>query len=73
MSLSDEPRSELKKLEASAQGMLPGVAGICMFMLVLTMLNAFAALSNAMGLERESMVCWHCARCWRRGYLDCCG
>ena len=47
--MSDEPRSELKKLEASAQGMLPGVAGICMFMLVLTMLNAFAALSNRYG------------------------
>jgi hypothetical protein len=47
--LSDERQSELKKLEASAQGMLPGVAGICMFMLVLTMLNAFAALNNRYG------------------------
>ncbi len=47
--MSDEQSSDLKKLEASAQGMLPGVAGICMFMLVLTMLNAFAALSNRYG------------------------
>jgi hypothetical protein len=47
--LSDESRSELKRLEASAQGMLPGVAGICMFMLLLTILNAFAALSNRYG------------------------
>ena len=38
-----------KKLEASAHGMLPGVAGICMFMLVLTLINAFAALRGSFG------------------------
>jgi hypothetical protein len=38
-----------KKLEASAHGMLPGVAGICMFMLVLTLINAFAALQGKFG------------------------
>jgi hypothetical protein len=47
--LSDESKKELKSLEASARGMLPGVAGICMFMLVLTIVNAFAALSNRYG------------------------
>ena len=41
---------EVKKLEARAHGMLPGVAGICLFMLVLTMVNAFAALSNKFGV-----------------------
>src|SRR5260370_28987449 len=29
--------------------MLPGVAGICMFMLVLTLINAFAALRGSFG------------------------
>jgi hypothetical protein len=38
-----------KKLEARAHGMLPGVAGICMFMLVLTLINAFAALQGKFG------------------------
>jgi hypothetical protein len=42
-------RDEVKKLEARAHGMLPGVAGICMFMLVLTMINAFAALQGRFG------------------------
>src|SRR5438132_14436786 len=41
-----------KKLEASAHGMLPGVAGICMFMLVLTLINAFAALRGSFGVGR---------------------
>ena len=41
--------NEVKKLEAKAQGMLPGVAGICLFMLVLTMVNAFAALQGRFG------------------------
>jgi hypothetical protein len=45
--LSDE--SEIKKLQARAHGMLPGVAGICMFMLVLTLINAFAALQGKFG------------------------
>jgi hypothetical protein len=40
----------VKKLEARAHGMLPGVAGICLFMLVLTMVNAFEALTGRYGL-----------------------
>lgn len=49
MSSNDEQGRRLKELEARSGGMLPGVAGICMFMLVLTILNAFAALSNRFG------------------------
>ena len=41
---------EVKKLEARAHGMLPGVAGISLFMLVLTMVNAFAALNGKFGV-----------------------
>jgi hypothetical protein len=41
---------EVKKLEARAHGMLPGVAGIALFMLVLTMVNAFAALTGKFGV-----------------------
>ena len=41
--------NEVKKLEAKAHGMLPGVAGICLFMLVLTLVNAFAALKGRFG------------------------
>jgi hypothetical protein len=41
---------EVKKLEARAHGMLPGVAGICLFMLVLTTINAFAALQGKFGV-----------------------
>ena len=40
---------EVKKLEARAHGMLPGVAGICLFMLVLTTINAIAALQGKFG------------------------
>ncbi|ADW70533.1 hypothetical protein [Granulicella tundricola] len=32
--------------------LLPGIAGICIFMLVLTLLNVFGALSNAFGTGR---------------------
>jgi hypothetical protein len=42
--------NEVKKLEAKAHGMLPGVAGICVFMLVLTLVNAFAALKGRFGV-----------------------
>jgi hypothetical protein len=42
-------RDEVKRLQARAHGMLPGVAGICMFMLVLTLINAFAALQGKFG------------------------
>jgi hypothetical protein len=38
-----------RELEAKARGMLPGVAGVSMFMLVLTMINAFAALQGKFG------------------------
>jgi hypothetical protein len=37
---------EIKKLEARAHGMLPGVAAICMFMLLVTTVNAFIAARN---------------------------
>jgi hypothetical protein len=42
-------RDEVRRLQARAHGMLPGVAGICMFMLVLTLINAFAALQGKFG------------------------
>ncbi len=45
----NEQEESVRKLEARAHGMLPGVAGICMFMLVLTMINAFAALQGKFG------------------------
>ena len=40
---------EVKKLQAQAHGMLPGVAGICMFLLFFTIVNVYAALRNAYG------------------------
>jgi lysylphosphatidylglycerol synthetase-like protein (DUF2156 family) len=40
---------EVKKLQARARGMLPGVAGICMFMLLLTLINAFQSLQGTFG------------------------
>ena len=42
-------RDEVKKLQERAHGMLPGVAGICLFMLLLTMINAYAALQGRFG------------------------
>jgi hypothetical protein len=41
--------NEVKKLEERAHGMLPGVAGICLFMLLLTTINAIAALQGKFG------------------------
>ena len=41
--------NEVKKLEERAHGMLPGVAGICLFMVVLTTINAIAALQGKFG------------------------
>ncbi len=41
--------NEVNKLQARAKGMLPGVAGICMFMVVITCINAFAALRGVFG------------------------
>ena len=35
--------------EPVERGMLPGVAGICMFLLLVTMLNAFGAIRGAFG------------------------
>jgi len=40
---------EVRKLEARARGMLPGVAGICLFLLFFTMVNVYAAIRNAYG------------------------
>ena len=46
----DEQRArEIRRLEARAGGMLPGIAGISMFMIFMTVLNAFAALRGAFG------------------------
>jgi hypothetical protein len=42
--------NEVKKLEERAHGMLPGVAGICLFMVVLTTMNAIAALQGKFGV-----------------------
>ena len=47
--MDEAQRDEVLKLQARAHGMLPGVAGICMFMLVLTLINAFAALQGKFG------------------------
>jgi len=50
--MSETDRTQIdrvKKLQARAHGMLPGVAGISLFMLTLTMLNAFAALQGRFG------------------------
>ncbi len=51
--MSDEQGSEVKRLQQRAGGMLPGVAAICMFLLVLTMINAFAALNGQYGTGRN--------------------
>jgi len=47
--MNDDRNEEIRKLQARAGRLLPGVAAICMFMLVLTMINAFAALTNRYG------------------------
>ncbi len=41
---------DVKKLQARAHGMLPGVAGICLFLLFFTMVNVYGALKNAYGV-----------------------
>jgi hypothetical protein len=46
---SSEER-EIRRLEARAGGMLPGIAAICMFMIFMTILNAFAALRGTFGM-----------------------
>lgn len=40
---------EVRRLQARAGGMLPGIAGISMFMIFMTILNAFAALRGTFG------------------------
>ena len=40
---------EIRRLQARAGGMLPGIAGIAMFMIFMTILNAFAALRGTFG------------------------
>ena len=47
---------EIKRLEARAKGMLPGVAGICLFLLVVTMVNAFAALQVRFGAGKYGVL-----------------
>jgi hypothetical protein len=45
----DQNDAEVRRLQARAGGMLPGIAGISMFMILMTILNAFAALRGAFG------------------------
>ena len=40
---------DVKELKEQAHGMLPGVAGICLFMVVLVTINAVAALRGSFG------------------------
>lgn len=39
----------VKENATEGHGMLPGIAGICMFLLLVTMLNAFGAIRGAFG------------------------
>jgi len=48
--IDEQEAREVRRLEARAGGMLPGIAAICMFMIFMTMLNAFAALRGTYGL-----------------------
>jgi hypothetical protein len=47
--LNEQEAREVRRLEARAGGMLPGIAGISMFMIFMTILNAFAALRGTFG------------------------
>ena len=53
--MSDEIRNtekdeqDIERLQARSGGMLPGIAGIAMFMIFMTILNAFAALRGTFG------------------------
>jgi hypothetical protein len=47
--LNEKETREAQRLEARAGGMLPGIAGVSMFMICMTILNAFAALRGAFG------------------------
>ncbi len=44
-----QPSPDIARLQARAGQMLPGIAGICMFMLFLTILNVYGALTNHFG------------------------
>jgi hypothetical protein len=44
LGLSDE--NEIKKLEARAHGMLPGVAGICLFMMTVALVGVVGVLNG---------------------------
>lgn len=46
---TEKDEQEIRRLEARAGGMLPGIAGIAMFMIFMTILNAFAALRGTFG------------------------
>lgn len=47
--INEKEEREIQRLEARAGGMLPGIAGISMFMIFMTILNAFAALRGTFG------------------------
>ena len=46
---TEKDEQEIRRLQARAGGMLPGIAGIAMFMIFMTILNAFAALRGTFG------------------------
>jgi hypothetical protein len=46
---TEKKEQEIRRLQARAGGMLPGIAGIAMFMIFMTILNAFAALRGTFG------------------------
>jgi hypothetical protein len=46
---TEKREREIRRLQARAGGMLPGIAGIAMFMIFMTILNAFAALRGTFG------------------------
>ncbi|MDE1178620.1 MAG: hypothetical protein PW789_18755 [Edaphobacter sp.] len=48
--IDSKDAAEIRRLEARAGGMLPGIAGICMFMIFMTILNVFAALRGTFGM-----------------------
>ena len=47
--VNEQQTAEVRKLQARAGRMLPGIAGIAMFMIFMTILNAFAALRGVYG------------------------
>ncbi len=50
--MSDSSLSNTRAVEPAARGrMLPGVAGIALFLLLLTLINVFAAVSNKFGVS----------------------